>query len=157
MKKLDIEKLSTILSSENFKFTKLSNETRVKLVRVQILADPVAEELKKARETANKKFMPKGGRLEELFGKFQSNELKEGTEEAAEFRKLFDEYNKNMEDTIRPMLDADKKIDLPKINVEEFGKVMDANEDYLTGNKPMFLFLHIVDDKPLEKKAEEKA
>lgn len=50
MTKSDIEKLSNILSRQDFKFGKCSNKTRIKIVRMQILLDPIAETVKKARD-----------------------------------------------------------------------------------------------------------
>lgn len=153
MKNRDIKKLSEILSSDNFKFSKLSNETRIKLVRIQIVVDPVSEDLNKAREKASKQFTTP--RFEELNSKAVNRQLNVGEKDADEYIKLSEEFNKNMTKTLEPIFDEDKKIVFGKLTLEEYGKVIDANEDWLTGDKPKFLFMHIVDDKP-EKEPKKK-
>lgn len=153
MKNRDIKKLSEILSFEKFKFSKLSNETRIKLVRIQIVVDPISEELGKAREKASKQFTTP--RFEELNSKVANHQLNIPSAEADEYIKLSKEFNENMGKTLDPVFDEDRKIVFGKLTLEEYGKVIDANEDWLTGDMPKTLFMHIVDDKP-EKEPKKK-
>lgn len=144
-KKQDIEKLSILLSRDKFKYGKCSNATRIKIVRMQILIDPIAESVKKARETADKQFMSE--RLKYLLGEVQKQAIKIETPEAKEFEKLYREYNENMEKTISVVLEdrIDPKIE--KLSMKEYEEILDSNSDWLSGDTPKFLFINLVDEK----------
>ncbi|MEG0887908.1 MAG: hypothetical protein RSH25_05485 [Bacteroides sp.] len=152
MTKSDIEKLSNILSRQDFKFGKCSNKTRIKIVRMQILLDPIAEAVKKARETADKQFM--SSRLKELLEKVQQQKMMADDPDVYEFDKLFKAYNENVKEAMTPVLDATVDVKLEKLSLSEYDSVLDSNADWISGGTPKFLFLMIVDDKPEEKTEE---
>ena len=142
MKKVDIEKLSQIFGRTDFKYGKCSHATRIKLVRIQILADPVAEAVKKARETTEKKLM--GDKLRKYLEKYQSGQLKQ--EDVSEFNELYKSYEKAYMEAIQPTLDEKVKLDFGKLSLKEYGELFDSNTEWMSGDIPKFLFQTITDD-----------
>ncbi len=152
MTKKDIEMLSDILSRQDFKFGECSDKTRIKIVRIQMIIDPIAEAVKKARETADKQFM--SSRLKELLEKVQQQKMMSDDPDVYEFNKLLKAYNENVKEAMTPVLDATVDVRLEKLSLSENDSVLDSNKGWIYGGIPKFLFMHIVDDKPEEKMEE---
>ncbi|MCP3893198.1 MAG: hypothetical protein GY706_01000 [Bacteroides sp.] len=152
MTKKDIEMLSDIMSRQDFKFGECSDKTRIKIVRIQMIIDPIAEAVKKARETADKQFM--SSRLKELLEKVQQQKMMSDDPDVYEFNKLLKAYNENVKEAMTPVLDATVDVKLEKLSLSEYDSVLDSNADWISGGTPKFLFLNIVDDKPEEKTEE---
>lgn len=147
----DAERLSIVLSSTQFKTSKCDNATRIKLVRIQIAIDPIAEQVKKARETVDKQFMSE--RLKELISLSQEKKILEGTPEASELYKLYEDYKKNADEAMSAVLDKQVDIVIDKLNVKEYGDVMDSNGDWISGDTPKLIFVNLVDETtPVESK-----
>ena len=142
MKKIDVEKLSQILGRNDFRYNKCSHGTLIKLVRIQIQVDPVAESVKKARELTEKRFM--GDKLRKYLEKYQGGELEK--EQVPEFNELYKSYERAYVEAILPTLEEKAKISFDKLSVKEYGELFESNTDWMSGDIPKFLFQTITDD-----------
>ncbi|KAA6311683.1 hypothetical protein EZS27_037239 [termite gut metagenome] len=92
----DIERLNALLTAQQFSYKSLTRDTSVSLVRIQIAIDAPFEEVRRAREKAEKQFMSE--RLKELYLAQMRGEI--SIEEEKEFKPLASEYNTAYEKVI---------------------------------------------------------
>ena len=142
IRNFEVEQLSTILSGSRFKFTNMDNATRIRVVRIQILLDPISESLDKARKTAESRFSTE--RLISLNEKKQQGELSDV--EDMEFKLLFDEFRDNMENALSPLMNEYADVEPDKLSLGQYRQLLDANADWMTGSIPKLIFLHLVNE-----------
>lgn len=142
IKKSVIESLSEIFGDPNFKFGKISNIARVKIVRFQITLDPIAEEVHKAKQKAREKFMTK--RLKSLIDKNDTKTL--SSAEGPELLSGIEEFEKNMKSATEPLLNETVELNLDKLSMKEYDQILESNSDYMSGRKPMMVFQYLVDE-----------
>lgn len=149
----DAERLSNTLANAQFKTSKCEGSTRIKLVRTQIAIDPISDQVKKARETAEKQFL--SDRLKELIKLSQDKKIVIGTPEAAELQSLFDAYQKNMDDAIGEILEKEVPVPFEKLTIKEYEAVLESNADWISGDVPKLIFTQLVDESAVDKEAKE--
>lgn len=145
MKLSIVEMLSDLFARKDFKYGKCSQAARIKIVRLQIVLDPISQTVKDAREKAEKAFMSE--RLKALLPKAMNGRLSE--EEGAEFEELYPSYEKSFIGATKPTLDKEVAMKLEKLTLKEFNEIFESNSDWMTGNTPKLIFTNLVDDKPV--------
>lgn len=141
MTKQEAKTISEIFGAESFKFGGLSPELTIKVVRIQIIVDPIAKSVKDAIETAVKGVTTP--RFKELNEKVQAGKVNVGTPEAAEFFDLREAFDKKFNEAIKPTLEAKVEATIPTLTEEEFKELCKANS--FTGSTPVTLFSLLVD------------
>lgn len=140
MKKSEAENLSMIFGSDQFKYFGLPTDIVVKIVRTQIVVDPIAEEIVSARKKAVKKFGTP--RLIELENEVKAGKVMTGTQEAEEYIRLSEEFEDNVGKIMEPLLNQDIECDIPTYTVSEFESICKINE--FTGSIPKLLYTLLV-------------
>ncbi|MGN0309530.1 MAG: hypothetical protein ACI4C3_02925 [Bacteroides sp.] len=140
MIKEDAKKLSEILSSDTFKFGGLKSDLVIKIVRIQIIIDPIAKAVKEAAETAVKSLTTP--RFKELNEKAQAGKLQLGTPEATEFIELRSSFDEKFEKAMAPINSAKVEAEVPTLTEEEFKDLCTANS--FTGAIPATIYRLLV-------------
>ena len=153
MKRSDVEKLSHILSCNDFKYNKCSRETRIKLIRIQILVDPVAKAMKETREQVETKCM--SWKLRKYLEKYQGGKLEK--EDVPEFNTLYKAYDEAYCTAIAPALDEKIPVAIDKLTESQYDELFDSNADWMAGDVPKFLYLSLVGESLGESAFDEKS
>lgn len=141
--KREAERLLNILTNPSFGYSKCSAATQIKLVRTQILLEPVAEEVRKALKTAQEKYLKP--EMVPLIEKLQQDNTLKG-DDARVWSELYPVYEKMVSETVEPVFNTSIAAKLDRLTLGELEEVLESNKEWMTGDIPKFLLLNLVDD-----------
>lgn len=120
------------------KYSKMSDEDKIKVWKIARALKPVAEEFDDKTKDAAKKMMPSEDYSERLQKAQEFERMRNANEDmskapigAAEyeaFLKEFQGYNKLVTDAIKEFGDKDVEVEFEPLNDEAFGKLMASND-----------------------------
>lgn len=144
MKTKDIVELSGFLSNQSTKFTKCNNRCLGKIIRNSILIDPVREEISKVEEKARKELI--SDELKALEDKVREEKIKYGDPEYKKYVAGVDKFQKEYNEIMHPLMDADRDISIEKLSADEFYMLINSNIESVNAPLMKILWLFMVDE-----------
>ena len=130
--------LSTFRVLNTAKYTKMTDEDKIKVWKIARALKPVADKFEDDSKDAAEKFKPTEDFAERL-QKAQEFERKRnagedmtdapmGAAEYGEFIKEFQKYNKTVADAVKEFADKEVEVEFDVLTEEAFGKLIASNE-----------------------------